>query len=62
LIVRALLMPSIATLLGRWFWWPQRVHTHAASQPPANSAARGPAAEATTQPLGPGAMNPKGQQ
>jgi putative drug exporter of the RND superfamily len=62
LIVRALLMPSIATLLGRWFWWPQRVHTHAASQPPANSPARGPAAEVTTQPLGPGAMNPKGQQ
>ena len=23
LIVRSLLMPSIATLLGRWFWWPQ---------------------------------------
>jgi RND superfamily putative drug exporter len=22
LIVRALLMPSIASLLGRWFWWP----------------------------------------
>ena len=22
LIVRALLMPSIAALLGRWFWWP----------------------------------------
>jgi RND superfamily putative drug exporter len=62
LIVRALLMPSIATLLGRWFWWPQRVHTHAASQPPANSPARGPAPEATTEPLGPGAMNPKGQQ
>jgi putative drug exporter of the RND superfamily len=19
-------MPSIATLLGRWFWWPQVVH------------------------------------
>jgi RND superfamily putative drug exporter len=48
LIVRALLMPSIATLLGRWFWWPQRVHTHAALQPPANSPARDPAAEATT--------------
>ncbi|MDT5309760.1 MAG: putative drug exporter of the superfamily, partial [Mycobacterium sp.] len=62
LIVRALLMPSVATLLGRWFWWPQRVHTHAASQPPANCPARGPAAEATTQPLGRGAMNPKGQQ
>ena len=26
LIVRSLLMPSIATLLGRWFWWPQVVH------------------------------------
>ena len=61
LIVRALLMPSIATLLGRWFWWPQRVHTHAASQPPANSPARGRPAEATTEPLGPGAMNPKEQ-
>lgn len=26
LVVRTLLMPSIATLLGRWFWWPQIVH------------------------------------
>jgi RND superfamily putative drug exporter len=26
LVVRTLLMPSIATLLGRWFWWPQVVH------------------------------------
>ncbi|ANR89910.1 RND family transporter [Mycobacterium avium] len=26
LIVRTLLMPSIATLLGRWFWWPMVVH------------------------------------
>ena len=25
LIVRSLLMPSIATLLGKWFWWPQVV-------------------------------------
>jgi len=25
-IVRSLLMPSIAVLLGRWFWWPQVVH------------------------------------
>ncbi|UNB50335.1 RND family transporter [Mycolicibacterium sp. YH-1] len=25
-IVRSLLMPSIATLLGRWFWWPQVVY------------------------------------
>jgi RND superfamily putative drug exporter len=26
LIVRSLLMPSIATLLGRWFWWPQVIY------------------------------------
>jgi RND superfamily putative drug exporter len=26
LVVRTLLMPSIATLLGRWFWWPKVVH------------------------------------
>ncbi|OBI85033.1 RND family transporter [Mycobacterium sp. E740] len=26
LIVRAFMTPSIAALLGRWFWWPQRVH------------------------------------
>jgi RND superfamily putative drug exporter len=25
-VVRAFLMPSIATLLGRWFWWPQVVY------------------------------------
>jgi len=25
LIVRSLLMPSIAVLLGKWFWWPQVV-------------------------------------
>lgn len=26
LVVRAFMTPSIAALLGRWFWWPQRVH------------------------------------
>jgi RND superfamily putative drug exporter len=26
-IVRAFMMPSIATLLGRWFWWPLVVRT-----------------------------------
>ncbi len=25
LIVRSLMTPSIAALLGRWFWWPQRI-------------------------------------
>jgi len=62
LIVRALLMPSIATLLGRWFWWPQVVRPRGVPRPAADSPARGPATEATTEPLGPGAMNPEGQQ
>ncbi|KAA1248896.1 hypothetical protein F0Q45_18025, partial [Mycobacterium simiae] len=26
------MMPSIAALMGRWFWWPQRVRTRPASQ------------------------------
>jgi RND superfamily putative drug exporter len=25
-VVRTLFMPSLATMLGRWFWWPQVVH------------------------------------
>jgi putative drug exporter of the RND superfamily len=32
LIVRAFLTPSIAALLGRWFWWPQIVRSRPASQ------------------------------
>jgi RND superfamily putative drug exporter len=32
LVVRAFMMPSIAALLGRWFWWPQRVRPRPASQ------------------------------
>ena len=31
LIVRAFLTPSIAALLGRWFWWPQIVRPRPAS-------------------------------
>ncbi|WP_083043880.1 RND family transporter [Mycolicibacterium elephantis] len=27
LIVRSFMTPAIAALLGRWFWWPQLVHT-----------------------------------
>ncbi len=27
LVVRSFMTPSIAALLGRWFWWPQRVRT-----------------------------------
>ena len=32
LIVRSFMMPSLAALLGRWFWWPQRVRVRPASQ------------------------------
>ena len=35
LIVRSLLMPSIATLLGRWFWWPQVVYPRGENARPA---------------------------
>jgi putative drug exporter of the RND superfamily len=31
LIVRAFMTPSVAALLGRWFWWPQRVRQRPAS-------------------------------
>jgi RND superfamily putative drug exporter len=29
-VVRSFLMPSIAAMLGRWFWWPTNVQ----SRPP----------------------------
>ena len=32
LIVRSFMTPSIAALLGRWFWWPQIVRPRPASQ------------------------------
>jgi putative drug exporter of the RND superfamily len=32
LIVRSFMTPSIAALLGRWFWWPQTVRPRPASQ------------------------------
>jgi RND superfamily putative drug exporter len=31
LVVRAFMTPSIAALLGRWFWWPLRVRPRPAS-------------------------------
>ncbi|MGO9243589.1 MAG: RND family transporter [Verrucomicrobiia bacterium] len=31
LVVRAFMTPSIAALLGRWFWWPQHVRPRPAS-------------------------------
>jgi len=63
LVVRSFMTPAIAALLGRWFWWPRRVHTHAAPQPAASSPG-GPAEAdaATTAPLGLNARSPEGQQ
>ena len=34
LIVRSLMTPSIAALLGPWFWWPLRVRSRPAYRPP----------------------------
>lgn len=33
LIVRSFMTPAIAALMGRWFWWPQRVRTRATPEP-----------------------------
>jgi putative drug exporter of the RND superfamily len=33
LVVRAFMTPSIAALLGKWFWWPQRVRSRPVPQP-----------------------------
>jgi RND superfamily putative drug exporter len=64
LVVRSFMTPAIAALLGRWFWWPRRVHTRAAPQPAASTPAGGPPEEdaATTAPLGLNAMSPEEQQ
>jgi RND superfamily putative drug exporter len=32
LIVRSFLLPSVAALLGRWFWWPMNVHSRRSSR------------------------------
>ena len=37
LVVRSFMTPSIATLLGRWFWWPQNVRSRPARYRPASS-------------------------
>ena len=43
LIVRSFMTPSIAALLGRWFWWPQRVRTRPLRIPTAPTTQRIPA-------------------
>nr|WP_206430416.1 RND family transporter [Mycobacterium sp. P7213] len=45
LVVRSFMMPSMAALLGRWFWWPLNVREH----PPRALPVAVPAAAAATQ-------------
>ncbi len=33
LVIRSFMTPSIAALMGRWFWWPQAVRTRPAAPP-----------------------------
>src|SRR5277367_4987473 len=49
LVVRTLFMPSLATMLGRWFWWPQVVHPRGDHAKP--KAPPAVAEEANTAPL-----------
>lgn len=52
LIVRSFMMPAAATLLGRWFWWPRRVRSHAASNTTGTlTVAHRAAASPTTSPV-----------
>lgn len=37
LVVRSFMTPAIAALLGRWFWWPQKVRTRPDSPTPASA-------------------------
>ena len=64
LVVRSFMTPSIAALLGRWFWWPRLVHTHAAPPPPSSSIPGAPPADdtAATRPLSVGATSRQGPQ
>jgi RND superfamily putative drug exporter len=46
-IIRALVTPSIATLLGRWFWWPMKVPNRRSRKPQIGDVAQ-PAPEPVT--------------
>ena len=46
LVVRSLMTPSLAALLGRWFWWPQRVRQRPRPSPWPRTAAQSSVAQA----------------
>jgi len=50
LVVRSFMTPSIAALLGRWFWWPQLPRTHASRR-----RVQSLVSDPTTAPVAPGA-------
>ncbi|MBJ7337003.1 MMPL family transporter [Mycolicibacterium sp.] len=50
-IVRSLLMPSIATMLGRWFWWPQVVYPRGDNHFRKSSPPRPPSEDTDTAPV-----------
>jgi putative drug exporter of the RND superfamily len=33
LVIRSFMTPSIAAMMGRWFWWPQNVRTRPQPSP-----------------------------
>src|ERR1700722_6923744 len=52
-IIRALVTPSIATLLGRWFWWPMKpVGPPGQASPSAETRQPQPLASLTPPPAG----------
>jgi RND superfamily putative drug exporter len=51
LVVRTLFMPSLATLLGRWFWWPQVIHPRGDHANPKPTAPAAVTEDASTAPL-----------
>jgi RND superfamily putative drug exporter len=50
LVIRAFMTPSIAALLGRWFWWPQVVRTRPVPVPWPAAAPDAPAERSTSAP------------
>jgi RND superfamily putative drug exporter len=50
LVIRAFMTPSIAALLGRWFWWPQLVRTRPVPVPWPAAAPAIPAEQSTSAP------------
>ena len=59
LVIRSFMTPSIAAMMGRWFWWPQRVRTRPKPVPWPNPP-RHPADTPVSVGAGVGGENPTG--